>query len=113
MTELWQGFIRALELIIALVISLVVMSGIYAYSNSHHKSHIIQTRVNEMNQNIRVAINKMVTEIRMAGFKTGSDTSDIMTQTASWTSGLVPDSPYAVTMNENLVITDGSTDPRI
>ena len=105
-----QGF-TLVELIIALVISLVVMSGIYAYSNSHHKSHIIQTRVNEMNQNIRVAINSMVTEIRMAGFKTGSDGSDIMKHTASWTSDLVPDSPYTVTMNDNMVITPGSTNP--
>jgi prepilin-type N-terminal cleavage/methylation domain-containing protein len=103
-----QGF-TLVELIIALVISLVVMSGIYAYSNSHHKSHIVQTRVNEMNQNIRVAINRMVTEIRMAGFKTGSDTSDIMTKTSAWTNGLVPSSPYAVVMNDNLVITDGSS----
>lgn len=105
-----QGF-TLVELIIALVISLVVMSGIYAYSNSHHKSHIIQSRVNEMNQGIRVAINRMVTEIRMAGYKTGSDTSDIMTQTATWTNGLVPSLPYAVAMNDNLVITDGTLDP--
>ncbi|MGA1863737.1 MAG: prepilin-type N-terminal cleavage/methylation domain-containing protein [bacterium] len=105
-----QGF-TLVELIIALVISLVVMSGIYAYSNSHHKSHIIQTRVNEMNQGIRVSINKMVTEIRMAGYKTGSDTSDIMTQTAAWTNGLVPSLPYAVVMDDNLVIIDGTTNP--
>lgn len=106
-----QGF-TLVELIIALAISLIVMSGIYAYSNSHHKSHIVQTRVNEMNQNIRVAINRMVTEIRMAGFKTGSGTSDIMTQTALWTSGLIPSSPYTVAMkNDNLIITPGNTDP--
>lgn len=105
-----QGF-SLVELIIALVISLVVMSGIYAYSNSHHKSHIIQTRVNEMNQGIRVAINRMVTEIRMAGYKTGSDTSVIMIQTAAWTKGLVPSLPYAVAMNDNLVITEGTSNP--
>jgi prepilin-type N-terminal cleavage/methylation domain-containing protein len=106
-----QGF-TLIELVIALMMSLVVMSGIYAYCNSHHKSHIVQTRVNEMNQNIRVSINKMVTEIRMAGYKTGSDTSDIMTNTAVWTSGLVPNDPYAVTVtNDNLFVTSGSTDP--
>ncbi len=109
MENMSQGF-TLVELIIALVISLVVMSGIYAYSNSHHKSHIIQTRVNEMNQNIRAAINKMVTEIRMAGFKTGSDTSDIMKQTALWTSGLFPVAIFGNHEN-NLIITPGSTDP--
>lgn len=106
-----QGF-TLIELIIAIVISLVVMSGIYAYCNSYHKSHTIQTRVNEMNTSIRIAMNKMVGEIRMAGYKTGTATSVLMTQTATWISGLVPTSPYTVSIdNDNLFVTNGASDP--
>jgi hypothetical protein len=65
-----------------------------------------------MNQNIRIAMNRMVNEIRMAGFKTGSNTSDLLTQTTVWTSGLVPASPYSVVMNDDLVITEGASNPK-
>jgi len=105
------GGFTLIELIIALLLSLVVLSGVYAYCNSQHKAHVVQTRVNEMNQNIRVAMNQIVSEIRMVGFKTGTDSSSLMTNTSLWTTGLVPNQPYTVTMNDNLIITDGASDP--
>jgi type II secretory pathway pseudopilin PulG len=105
------GGFSIIELIIALLISLVVLSGVYAYFNSQHKAHVVQTRVTEMNQNIRVAMNQIVSEIRMAGFKTGYDSSFLMSNTSQWTSGLVPDKPYTVAMNDNLIITKGASDP--
>lgn len=109
-----QGF-SLIELIIALVMSLVVMSGIYAYCNSHHKSHNIQTRVNEMNQGIRFAMNRMVSEVRMAGFKTGSGTQVFhsVASTAWWTFGLAATIPYNTPLvADNMVIRQGACDPR-
>lgn len=101
-----------IELVLSLVLSLMIISWIYAYCNSHYKSHKTQTLINEMNQNIRVSMNKIISEVRMAGYKTGSSASDIMTNTATWTAGLIPSVPYTVNMNDNLVITDGgSTKP--
>ena len=105
-----QGF-SLIELIIAMVIALVVLSGIYAYCNSQHKAHNIQTRINEMNQNTRVAINSVISEIRMAGYKTGGSTSDLVTQTTTWTSHLAPTDPYSVIIDDTIKIIDGAADP--
>lgn len=95
-----------IELILSLVLALAMICWIYAYCDSHYKSHKNQTMINEMNQNIRVSINKIISELRMAGFKTGGPASDIITNTSVWTAGLVPSVPYAVNMNNDLVITD-------
>ncbi|MGA1796333.1 MAG: PilW family protein [bacterium] len=118
----WSKGFSIIELIIALVMSLVVMSGIYAYCNSHHKSHNIQTRVNEMNQGIRFAMNRMVSEIRMAGFKTGSGTTVFhpFVSTLWWTNytssfpfDLAATVPYNTpAMADNMVIRQGACDPR-
>jgi len=113
-----QGF-SLIELIIALVMSVVVMSGIYAYCNSQHKSHTIQTRVNELNQGIRFAINRMVSEVRMAGFKTGSGTTVFHASASNWywtynpdpNCNLVGTKPYAPAVTDNLIIRKGACDP--
>ena len=56
-------------------------------------------------------MNQIISEIRMAGFKTGGDTSSLMTDTSLWVPGLVPNEPYTPAMNENLIITNGASDP--
>ena len=100
-----------IELIVSLVLSIVVITWVYSYCSSHHKSHHTQTLVNEMNQNVRVAMNKIVTGIRMAGFKTGGVASNLCTNTAVWTASVVPSAPYTVSMDGTIVITDGGSSP--
>ena len=55
------------ELLVALAISGVVMSGIYSAYYSQQKSYVTQEQVVAMQQNLRAAMYYMEREIRMAG----------------------------------------------
>lgn len=61
-----KGF-TLVELMVALVIAMIVMAGIYSVYHSQHKSHVVQEGVAEMQQNLRAAMFMMGREIRMAG----------------------------------------------
>ncbi len=56
------------ELMIALVLSIIVITGIYNTFISQHKSYVVQERAVEMQQTIRSAISRMESDIRMAGY---------------------------------------------
>lgn len=60
--------VTLIELLIALVISGVLIAALYGTFISQQKTYIVQDQVVDMQQNVRVAINKMMREIRMAGF---------------------------------------------
>ncbi len=60
--------VTLVELIIALVISAILVAGIYRVFLHQQKTHATQEQVADMQQNVRVAINRMIREIRMAGF---------------------------------------------
>jgi prepilin-type N-terminal cleavage/methylation domain-containing protein len=60
--------ITLIELLIALVISAIIIAGIYRTFIQQQKSYATQDQVADMQQNVRVAINRMMREIRMAGF---------------------------------------------
>jgi prepilin-type N-terminal cleavage/methylation domain-containing protein len=60
--------ITLIELLIALVISSILIAGIYRTFIQQQKSYATQDQVADMQQNVRVAINRMMREIRMAGF---------------------------------------------
>jgi len=60
--------ITLIELLIALVISSILIAGIYRTFIQQQKSYATQEQVADMQQNVRVAINRMMREIRMAGF---------------------------------------------
>ena len=60
--------VTLIELLIALVISAILIAGIYRAFIHQQKTYAIQEQVTDMQQNARVAINKMMREIRMAGF---------------------------------------------
>ncbi len=57
-----------LELLVAMAISAVLMAAIYRTFIGQHKTYAVQEQVVDMQQNVRVAINRMMREIRMAGF---------------------------------------------
>lgn len=61
-----QGF-TLIELMIALVVSLLALGAIYSTFQSQHKSYQVQEETADMHQNIRAAMYFMQREIRMAG----------------------------------------------
>jgi len=60
--------VTLIELLIALVISAILIAGIYRAFIHQQKSFATQEQVADMQQNVRVAINRLMREIRMAGF---------------------------------------------
>jgi prepilin-type N-terminal cleavage/methylation domain-containing protein len=60
--------VTLIELLIALVISAILIAGIYRTFIHQQKSYATQEQVADMQQNVRAAINRMMREIRMAGF---------------------------------------------
>jgi len=60
--------VTLIELLIALVISAILVAGIYRIFISTQRSYTVQDQVVEMQQNVRAAINKMMREIRMVNF---------------------------------------------
>lgn len=64
----WKKGFTLVELLVALVISTVAAAGIYQIYVAFSSSYDLQDQMNEMNQNVRIAIDKMVGEIRMAGY---------------------------------------------
>jgi prepilin-type N-terminal cleavage/methylation domain-containing protein len=60
--------VTLIELLIALVISAILVAGIYRTFIRQQKTYATQEQVADMQQNVRVAINRMMKEIRMAGF---------------------------------------------
>jgi prepilin-type N-terminal cleavage/methylation domain-containing protein len=57
-----------IELLVAMVISAILIAAIYQTFIGQQKTYVVQEQVVDMQQNIRAAINKMMREIRMAGF---------------------------------------------
>jgi len=57
-----------IELLIVLVISSILIAGIYRTFIHQQHTYTVQEQVVDMQQNVRMAINQMVREIRMAGF---------------------------------------------
>jgi len=56
-----------IELLIVLVISSILIAGIYRTFIHQQHTYTVQEQVVDMQQNVRMAINQMVREIRMAG----------------------------------------------
>lgn len=75
----WEKGFTLVELLVTLVLSTVAAAGIYQIYVAFSSSYDLQDQMNEMNQNVRIAIDKMVGEIRMAGYnptKTGTVGTD-------------------------------------
>ena len=57
-----------IELLVAMAISAILIAAIYRTFIRQQKTYTVQEQVVDMQQSVRVAINKMMREIRMAGF---------------------------------------------
>jgi prepilin-type N-terminal cleavage/methylation domain-containing protein len=57
-----------IELLVAMVISAILIGAVYRTFINQQNTYAVQEQVVDMQQNVRVAINRMMREIRMAGF---------------------------------------------
>jgi prepilin-type N-terminal cleavage/methylation domain-containing protein len=57
-----------IELLVAMLISAILIAAIYRTFILQQKTYSVQEQVVDMQQNVRVAIHRMMREIRMAGF---------------------------------------------
>ena len=57
-----------IELLVALTISGILVAGVYRTFVSQQHTFTVQEQVVDMQQNVRLAINRMTRELRMAGF---------------------------------------------
>ncbi len=62
-----KGF-TLIEILIALAIALLLMTGIYSVYRMQHKSYLVQEQVAAMQQNLRAALYIMEIDIRRAGY---------------------------------------------
>lgn len=60
--------ITLIELLVALVITGTLVGAVYRTFIGQQKTYTVQEQVVDMQQNVRAAINRMMTDIRMAGF---------------------------------------------
>ena len=71
-----KGF-TLIELLIVLVVSGIIMTGIYSAFKTQQDSYLAQEQVAEMQQNLRAGSLIMARELRMAGYDGASGTSHI------------------------------------
>lgn len=62
-----RGF-TLIELLVALVLSFILIGAIYGAFTSQHRSYTVQDQVAEAQQNVRMAMNILLRDIRMAGY---------------------------------------------
>jgi type IV pilus assembly protein PilW len=60
--------ITLIELLVALTISGILVGGVYRTFVSQQHTYTVQEQVVDMQQNVRLGINRMTRELRMAGF---------------------------------------------
>ena len=66
-----SGF-TLVELLIGIVVSLIILAGIYSVFQSQQVAFSNQEQINEMSQNIRAVLDLMAREVRLAGYKTST-----------------------------------------
>jgi len=88
-----------IELLVAMAISAVLIAAIYRTFIGQHSTYAAQEQVVDMQQNARVAISRMMREIRMAGFGNVSMILPVQFvvygQTRTFNNVINPDTPVA------------------
>lgn len=79
--------VTLIELLIALVISAILVAGIYRVFISTQRSYTVQDQIVELQQNARASINRMLREIRMVNF---GRIISFDTSSSAYTSHLLP-----------------------
>jgi len=84
--------VTLIELLIALVISSILIAALYRVFISQQKTYTVQEQVADMQQNVRVGINRMMSEIRMAGFGNVGDVLSLVGGVNGFTQTITPGS---------------------
>lgn len=87
--------ITLIELLVALTISGIVVSAIYRTFIRQQKTYTVQEQVVDMQQSVRVGINRMMREIRMSGFGNVSMVLPITISGKTYNNVVNPDVPAA------------------
>ncbi len=80
--------VTLIELLIALMLSGILISVLYRGFITQQKNYTVQDQVAEMQQNVRIAIDQMTKEIRMAGY--GGDMLSIFADVNGFTDVITP-----------------------
>lgn len=81
-----------IELLVSLVLSGILIAALYRTFIGQHKTYAVQEQVVDMQQNVRVAINRMMREIRMAGFGNVGDVLSLPGGVNGFTQRIIPGS---------------------
>ncbi len=87
--------ITLIELLVALVISGLLLAAAYRTFIGQQKTYVVQEQVVDMQQSVRAAINRMVTELRMSGFGNISMVLPVTFTTGTFNNVLNLNSPTA------------------
>ena len=79
-----------IELLVAMAISAVLTAALYRTFIGQHKTYAVQEQIVDMQQNARVAISRMMREIRMAGFGNVGDVLDLPGGVNGFTNVITP-----------------------
>jgi prepilin-type N-terminal cleavage/methylation domain-containing protein len=84
--------VTLIELLVVLVISGIVIGGVYRVFISQTKAYTVQDQVAEIQQDVRGAMELMVRDVRMAGF-----------QSRSFGSAAIDDNPIVTPLGNNSI----------
>ena len=96
-----KGGFSLIELIVALVISSIILTGIYSVYTTNQKVFATQQQVVEMEQNLRAANFMLVNDLRMAGYDPTGDAG----------AGIVTGGTNTITITMDLDDDDAFTSP--
>jgi prepilin-type N-terminal cleavage/methylation domain-containing protein len=87
--------VTLIELMIALVISTTIVAAIYRIFLTQQSAYTVQDDVVDMQQSVRVAVNEMMREIRMAGFGNVQSRLPVTINGTAYNNVINPDTPTA------------------
>jgi prepilin-type N-terminal cleavage/methylation domain-containing protein len=101
--------VTLIELLIVLVISSILIAALYRVFISQQKTYTVQDQVTDMQQNARQSINRMMSEIRMAGFGNVSMVLPVTFGAKTFNNVVNPDAPVASSLTIICAIQGGAT----
>ena len=95
MTFRMRRGVTLVELLISLAVSGILVAALYRAFAGQQKNYAVQEQVVDIQQNVRVAINRMMRETRMAGFGNVAMVLPITFSSGTFNNILNPDTPAA------------------
>ncbi len=92
--------ITLIELMVAIVIGAILMTGLFTAFLSQHRSYTVQDQISTVQQSVRAGMSLMVQEIRMAGFN--PRLCPCVDSTANTWFGILAAGPNTITISADL-----------